>query len=408
MAVKNFREGIRLVPVSADPTGPIEGQVQYSDGTHRDPGLWQYKAGAWEQLAADPGLDPKCIDLINPRFEADTSGWTTGGAGTTSILRNTTTPLSGSGDLQVTTSASGTTGETDLANFGHVERYFSLSNRVEEGESVRVQFDLEFSNSQHGTSEQAQSHYDFMLISIVDQATSTLQGSTLVFDTDRVALEGKKYFIDVAVDITGSTDTDLAVRVNSFVLDPLVEKVADTVYFIDNVVVKTESLDTVKIDVQDDTKDPLIDLGINLGISDPIPNSVWEPVAFNIINSDPRALWTYISGATKDGYLTADRDMEINIQGSLELESDTFSQGQSFFSAIYVNNIIHKVSSRYIVPYTSATTVPTGNVNATIKINKGDTVQIRVFQNSGSTAHLRHSSGPGEIYNWVTIKVKDL
>lgn len=38
MAVKNFREGLRLVPTSADPSNPKEGQLQASDGT-------QYLAG---------------------------------------------------------------------------------------------------------------------------------------------------------------------------------------------------------------------------------------------------------------------------------------------------------------------------------------------------------------------------
>lgn len=48
--VKSFRSGIVLDPVSADPSGPSEGQLQVSDGTHRTAGLWQYLGAAWVQV----------------------------------------------------------------------------------------------------------------------------------------------------------------------------------------------------------------------------------------------------------------------------------------------------------------------------------------------------------------------
>ena len=43
-------EGVSLVPRSADPTSPLEGDLQFSDGTARAAGLWQYLSGSWQQF----------------------------------------------------------------------------------------------------------------------------------------------------------------------------------------------------------------------------------------------------------------------------------------------------------------------------------------------------------------------
>lgn len=40
---------MNLTPLSADPPNPVEGDLQFSDGTARTKGLWQYKDGAWAQ-----------------------------------------------------------------------------------------------------------------------------------------------------------------------------------------------------------------------------------------------------------------------------------------------------------------------------------------------------------------------
>lgn len=49
---KLFHTGMAIKPVDADPSAPIEGQLQMSDGTHRSAGLWQYISAAWNQLTA--------------------------------------------------------------------------------------------------------------------------------------------------------------------------------------------------------------------------------------------------------------------------------------------------------------------------------------------------------------------
>jgi hypothetical protein len=62
MSVKTFKEGIKLEPQSADPTA-TEGQVQFSDGTARPKGLFQYKDGAWSSIGGGAG-DADTIHLI--------------------------------------------------------------------------------------------------------------------------------------------------------------------------------------------------------------------------------------------------------------------------------------------------------------------------------------------------------
>ena len=52
MSVENFRTGIALVPVSADPTDPVEGQLQYSDGTARPEGLHVFTNTVWVQIGS--------------------------------------------------------------------------------------------------------------------------------------------------------------------------------------------------------------------------------------------------------------------------------------------------------------------------------------------------------------------
>jgi len=71
--VKLFTKGITLEPQSADPSGPVEGQLQYADGTARTEGLWQYKNSAWSSIggASTGGID----FLLLGDAESGTTGW---------------------------------------------------------------------------------------------------------------------------------------------------------------------------------------------------------------------------------------------------------------------------------------------------------------------------------------------
>lgn len=52
---KTLGHSFGLTPVSADPTNPVEGDFQFSDGTVRAKGLWQYYDGDWQEIAGGGG-----------------------------------------------------------------------------------------------------------------------------------------------------------------------------------------------------------------------------------------------------------------------------------------------------------------------------------------------------------------
>ena len=54
-SIKQFITGIGLKPVSADPSNPTQGQLQYADGTVRAEGLWRYDGTAWQQVGSGAG-----------------------------------------------------------------------------------------------------------------------------------------------------------------------------------------------------------------------------------------------------------------------------------------------------------------------------------------------------------------
>lgn len=47
---------LNLTPLSADPTNPEEGDMQYADGTARAEGPWIYQNGAWQQFSTGAAL----------------------------------------------------------------------------------------------------------------------------------------------------------------------------------------------------------------------------------------------------------------------------------------------------------------------------------------------------------------
>lgn len=69
--VKFFSEGVGVVPVSADPTSPAQGQLQYSDGTARAEGLWVYSGSQWLPIASGGGIISDWVSFT------PTGGWTT-------------------------------------------------------------------------------------------------------------------------------------------------------------------------------------------------------------------------------------------------------------------------------------------------------------------------------------------
>ena len=145
--VKNFREGIRLVPVSSDPLGAVEGQLQYSDGTARDEGVYVFINGSWEPIGGSGLPEPKEIVTANPKLETDTTNWVFtlgadfGSSPTGSMTRNTTNPLAGDGDLSLQMSSGESGSRKEF--YSTVSYDFTLNNRVEkEGGQIEICFDM--------------------------------------------------------------------------------------------------------------------------------------------------------------------------------------------------------------------------------------------------------------------------
>lgn len=60
---KFYSEGLGLVPVSADPASPAQGQMQYSDGTARAEGLWRYNGTEWVRLGGGGAIISDWVDF---------------------------------------------------------------------------------------------------------------------------------------------------------------------------------------------------------------------------------------------------------------------------------------------------------------------------------------------------------
>lgn len=87
--IKQFLTGIGIEPVSADPSNPVQGQLQYADGTVRAEGLWRYDGTAWQQVGSGAGS----YDIFfQENLETNTSSnFTTG--------QNSTPDAAGTGSL---------------------------------------------------------------------------------------------------------------------------------------------------------------------------------------------------------------------------------------------------------------------------------------------------------------------
>lgn len=114
--VNFYRQGLGLVPVSADPTGPESGQLQMSDGTVRAAGLWRYDGSDWVAVGSGGGG----LDVFHTEdFESTgASDFTTGNAATVdaagtgtldgTLADETTLPISSDASLKYTAGSSST------------------------------------------------------------------------------------------------------------------------------------------------------------------------------------------------------------------------------------------------------------------------------------------------------------
>lgn len=153
MSVRNFREGLRLVPVSADPTSPEEGQLQYADGTVRPEGVYVFSNGSWEPVGGSTtSTDPNEVVLINSTFDGDLLGWTftpdvdstsTGGTSTSTATVDSTNPITGAGSASVNINSAFYPANVFRTNT--FEANFTLAGTLQE-QSEKVQIELDLSH----------------------------------------------------------------------------------------------------------------------------------------------------------------------------------------------------------------------------------------------------------------------
>lgn len=181
----------RYIPQSSDPVNPTEGDVQYSDGTVRPAGLWQYKSGSWSLI----GSSNSSIQYIsNPNADANTAGWATyadaaqaspvdGTGGTANITwtRNTTTPLRGIADFILTKDAANRQGQG-------VSTDFSIDS-ADRASVLRISFDYTISS---GTYSGGTSSTDSDVTVWIYDVTNSLIIQPAVYKIDG-AVSGQKY-----------------------------------------------------------------------------------------------------------------------------------------------------------------------------------------------------------------------
>lgn len=120
---------LRLNPRSSDPVNPLEGDLQYADGSARAEGLWTYKNGAWESVGSANGAKNYVLNgnfegsgttgfsLSHSTIDATTkvpnqaSGSWTAASGNLSIAQITSGQLAGRASISYVSSAATTVGD---------------------------------------------------------------------------------------------------------------------------------------------------------------------------------------------------------------------------------------------------------------------------------------------------------
>ena len=236
--VKTIKTGLIFDPQSADPSGPSEGQVQFSDGTAQSKGLLQYKDGSWSGIGGGAG-DADTVHLLRAA-DSLVSDFT--------IANNTDVPTyAGSVGLTAVFEIP-TSGSNAILSNDNVHKVFSLSNGVQyEGKGIVLAID----HRARGTDVLISCDYrtfkttgdssngDYQL-HIYDKTNSTLLTDALTLfpandsDTDKESKTFKKY-----VQIP-ETCAEIVYFVQQRTAD------TDTTIFFDNILVSTNPFQKVE------------------------------------------------------------------------------------------------------------------------------------------------------------------
>jgi len=177
----NFRNlqdgGFRLVPRSTDPTSPIEGDIQFADGTIRAKGIWEYKNGAWSQVASSSaGINY----IVGGNAESGLSSFVTyadaagalpvdgtGGSPNVTFAVSSSSPLRGLNSFLFT---------KDAANRqGQGASYAFTLDSADKNQVLNVSFDYEISSGTFASGDLTVYLYDVTNAQVIQPAGYTIQ-----------------------------------------------------------------------------------------------------------------------------------------------------------------------------------------------------------------------------------------
>lgn len=377
MAVQKFREGIGLVPTATDPASPVEGQLQYADGTARTEGLWFYSNGDWVQVGEKPPGDPKEIALENPRIEVNTTGWTIGGGSGSTFSVNTTDPISGEGDLDVVGQTWALSGADldDLSIYDYIETDIDLEEQVNIGQKLRVALDMYTNALFQGPVPPVDHHF---AIAVLDQATSTIIDSYKLYDDIRIIPQETHIHVDHTLDISSSSDTALKIRLYFCAHDKTngLAGAPSQNFRVDNFKVTTETIETVGNSLNRERVKVIASYqGLGAVLRGDIPVDTIEIDNFGSLNA-------VVTSITSDDtcVFTAPVTAEYRISLSLRTDAETWVNGEDLY-VIFLKNSTTPIGEDWFQAMNTGAYYASINISITKKLFAGETVKFEYTDN---------------------------
>lgn len=144
---------LKYNPRSSDPVNPVEGEVQYADGTARPEGLWVYKNSVWTPVGSGSGSALNYILDDSANFEGSIGNWIvyentaqttpvdgSGGTPDCTFVRNTSSPLNGTADGLLSKPASNEQGEGISCDFSIDNAYKNRPLKIKFNYSASANF----------------------------------------------------------------------------------------------------------------------------------------------------------------------------------------------------------------------------------------------------------------------------
>lgn len=304
--------------------------------------------------------------ITNPDAETDTTGYATyadaaavtpvdgtGGSATTTFTRNTSSPLTGDADFVITKDAANRQGEGVGYNF-------SIDN-ADKAKKHLISFDY---------STSANYADDDVKVFIYDVTNTSL---IRVSGEDLKAVSGSSTHYAQFQTASDSTSYRLIIHVSST-----------------NASAYTVNLDTIQVGpIQANTnaslngQDVILVRSHTTGTS--IPNNTQTVIPFDSADVDTTNSWdavNYKYVVPETGYYDIDAKILYNATSLLDA-------GEYCNMELYVNSVVKRVSDVFESDLTSSVVrVWAQQINTCMHLNKGDEVQFKTYQNTGSAIPL--------------------